>query len=212
LQPLPQVVASPNQEIERLTKEIANLKIFIGNNLGQQRNTPPWRARNSSSATGANTTQVTCHRCDEEGHWASRCMVETPQKAQPRNNNQRGVNVVQIKEIFDTDEEEETVFPVEIKKKPGHPNKKTTPYDKKGKEKTTAGPSTPRNVTFEDETRRIIERELTNKQDEEMQETPEVNFDSQRFTTSMLGKNLRTCKHLLPLENWHSYPLPSNNN
>src|SRR3954454_22690360 len=104
-------------------------------------------------------------------------MVETPQKAQLRSNNQRGVNVVQIREIFDTDEEEEeeeTVFPVEIKKKPEHPNKKTTPYDKKGKEKATAGPSTSHNVTFEDETRRIIERELTSKQDEEMQETSEV--------------------------------------
>ena len=127
--------------------------------------------RNSSLAKGANTTQVTCHRCGEEGHWASRCMAETPQKAQPRSNNQRGVNVVQIREIFDTDEEEEdeeTIFPVEIKKKSGHSNRKTTPYDKKGKEKATARLSTPHNVTFEDEIRRIIQEEPTDKQDKEI--------------------------------------------
>ena len=60
---------------------------------------------------------------------------------------------------------------MEIKKKPGRPSKKTVSYEKKGKEKAVARPSTPRNVTFEDETRRIIQEEPIDKQDEEMQDT-----------------------------------------
>src|SRR4051812_47121965 len=37
------------------------------------------------------------------------------------------------------------------------------------------------------------------------------NFDNQSSTTLILSKNLRTCKHLLLLENCYSYLLSSNN-
>ena len=74
---LPARTAQPIDKgvVNRLTKKIADLKIYISNSLALRSNRPTERFeqaawRSHSPAIGANAIKTTCYNCGEEGHYS----------------------------------------------------------------------------------------------------------------------------------------------